>query len=208
MHLARRVGAAITEFTGILPRNECLQCAALRLHGSSLPIHVSVLLLLRMLHAHVSSSFAFTPDINHSTQKHVLTRGSFHRKIEKRSVQHMHAHWHARRVSASCVLAVTKKRARAHAHARSTGVMIQLRGCFHRIGLDQPSKDPCLHLHVIGVYVSSVMQDQRRRTCHVVCASKCERTSAHTRHTHSTHETRTQDTHTHTHSQITGHRQT
>ena len=59
--------------------------------------------------------FVTDVDINHSSQKHILTRGAFTDEVTRR-----------------------------------TGAAVTCRGVFRKIGADAPTKDPCLHLHVVA----------------------------------------------------------
>mmetsp|Transcript_52113 Transcript_52113/g.84206 ORF Transcript_52113/g.84206 Transcript_52113/m.84206 type:complete len:122 (+) Transcript_52113:3-368(+) len=63
----------------------------------------------------VQTEWTADVDINHSAQKALLTRSSWHQEV-----------------------------------LRSTGAMVQLRGSFRKLGDTKPTKDQCLHLHLVG----------------------------------------------------------
>ena len=82
---------------------------------------------------------------------------------------------------ASCTAKAEKADASSHAHTRSlcsTGVLVQLRGSFRKLGATHPSKDPCLHLHVVGTRLWTRDAPDIPHTLTALCFFFEKRTSA------------------------------
>ena len=118
-------------------------------------------------------------DINHSAQKALLTRSSWHQEVLRRYVP----------ATCTCILIVNIKGAACHerslgCHSHfnapgSTGAMVQLRGSFRKLGDTKPTKDQCLHLHLVGTVLGLTHLQKKMQNGHAKLLSRFHYTPLH-----------------------------